>query len=86
MEEFYILLNKKEESQKDFLEFMDYMVINANQRFGDEKIQNDFNYHFNKLPGYIRDRFKMVEHQLLGNLADANMHITRATENLKKLI
>jgi hypothetical protein len=84
MHRFYGLVNRKQESIKDFMEFLDFMMdkyryINSSEL---EPYKADFVYHFDRIPIYTREIMQKLRFALLGEIAD----ISACTGRLSKKV
>lgn len=80
----YSIINKKGNSFKDFVTFIDFMFDNRNKtnKLKCTKDRENFNYHFDRIPVYTRDILSKSRYDLIGDVAN----IRAVTENMSKRI
>ncbi len=80
----YSTINKKGNSFKDFITFIDFMFDNRNKinKLKCTKDRENFDYHFDRIPIYTRDILSKLRYDLIGDIAN----IRAVTENMSKRI
>ena len=80
----YSIINKKENSFKDFVTFIDFMFNNRSKvnELKCTKDRENFDYHFDRIPIYTREILSKLRHDLIGGVAN----IGATTENMSKRI
>lgn len=79
--EFYNLLQKKHDSRDDFIAFMRYMISQrAYINEFDDKTQEDFLFHFDKIPEYTIQYIDRDSSLILNKLATISMACDRIKE------
>lgn len=79
IEYLYEHINNREESFKDFVKFVDFMFDNRNNihKLKCEKDRENFIYHFDRIPIYLRDMLGKLRFDVIGDIADASHLITK---------
>ena len=80
----YSIINKKGNSLKDFVTFIDFMFNNRSKvnELKCTKDRESFDYHFDRIPIYTRDILGKLRYDLIGDVAN----IGAMTENMSKRI
>ena len=79
----YKAINNKDDSFKDFTDFVDFMFEHKDSltELPDADRQN-FTYHFNKIPSYTRDALGKIRHELIKKSQDISIEANRMVEKL----
>ena len=84
--EMYRLINKKEKSMKDFIEFMDFMFENRSNLSGlDEKDIRNFEHHFGMIPTYNKELLANLRNDLINEVAIINIRTNKMIEMVSTL-
>ena len=80
----YSTINKKGNSFKDFITFIDFMFDNRNKinKLKCTKDRENFDYHFDRIPIYTREILSKLRYDLIGDVAN----IGAMTERMSKRI
>ncbi|HHY13224.1 MAG TPA: hypothetical protein GX526_01070 [Thermoanaerobacterales bacterium] len=80
----YSIINKKGNSFKDFITFIDFMFDNRNKvnELKCKKDRENFDYHFDRMPIYTREILSKLRYDLIEGVAN----IGATTENMSKRI
>lgn len=86
--EMYRLINKKEKSAKDLMEFVDFMFDNKDKVDVLEDVdKKNFKYHFDLIPTYTKEMLGNLRNELINEVAIINIRtrkILGLTETLKE--
>ena len=82
----YKVINKKEKSIKDFIEFVDFMFENKNniEALKNQTDKENFEYHFEKIPIYMRDVMQKLRYDLLGDISNISATTEMLSERVDK--
>ena len=80
----YLTINKKGNSFKDFITFIDFMFDNRNKinKLKCTKDRENFYYHFDRIPIYTREILSKLRYNLIVDIAN----IGAMTERMSKRI
>ena len=80
----YSTINKKGNSFKDFVTFIDFMFNNRSKvnELKCTKDRENFDYHFDRIPIYTREILSKLRYDLIGDVAN----IGAVTKNMSKRI
>ena len=82
----YKVINKKEKSIKDFIEFVDFMFENKNniEALKNQTDKENFEYHFEKIPIYMRDVMQKLRYDLIGDISNISATTEMLSERVDK--
>lgn len=82
----YEYINNKKESFGDFIKFIDFMFENKNyvDNLKDEIDRENFIYHFNRIPIYLRDMLQKLRFDTLGDIADTSNLIRKVFKRVDR--
>ena len=83
MEELYTLYNSKDESFHHFMNFFRFMI--EKQRYHSSKENEDFVYHFDRLPKYLEELLSKIRYDTIQDIATIGMVVDRTSKNMNKL-
>ena len=82
----YEVINRKEDTVKDFITFLEFMF--ENYKYVDslkEKTEREnFMYHFDKIPSYARRVLGKARYDILGDIATIGMLTNRMSEKVDR--
>jgi len=82
--EMYQKINNKDRSCKDFVEFVDFMFRNKDciHKLENEIDKNNFIYHFNRIPIYLKDMLQKLRYDLFGDITNISVTVERLSERM----
>lgn len=87
IERLYEYINNREKSFKDFIKFVDFMFENKNyvNSLKCETDRENFRYHFDRIPIYLRDMLEKLRFDTLGDIANTSNLITKVFDRVNEL-
>lgn len=85
IEKLYELFNNKDKSFYHFMKFFEYMIEQQKYNIKDKQLKEDYEYHFYRLPKYLKDVFQKVKYETMRDITSINMVADRLSKKINEL-